>query len=152
MRKEPARLKYTDADIDVQAVDVPVTVCLEHGRFVPCRSKEEHRYSSEPRDVELVRYHQQVSARLQRKPEPPPPPVYREVAIQALDLPLRLDEAYGDQELLCAAMTLAPARLNYPEYLVTCDHFFRERTVRGLLEEIRQHISAMQHYEQVAGD
>lgn len=52
-------------DISQEIGDVPVMVCLEHGSFIPCRKRGEHRDSSDPVDVEKVRYHQEVTARLQ---------------------------------------------------------------------------------------
>lgn len=39
--------------------DTPVTVCLVHARFVPCRRDGEHRYSSEPEDITAVSAYQQ---------------------------------------------------------------------------------------------
>lgn len=54
---------YHDASQEIG--DIPAMVCLEHGAFIPCRKQGEHRVSSDPRDIELVRYHQEVSSRLQ---------------------------------------------------------------------------------------
>lgn len=43
---------------DDSVVVVPA-VCMNHWRFVPCRSEGTHRYSSHPADVASVsRYHQ----------------------------------------------------------------------------------------------
>ncbi len=42
------------------ALDVPVTVCLGHMRFIPCRGKPAGAcvWSSDPADVEAVRRYQ----------------------------------------------------------------------------------------------
>ncbi|WKW86133.1 hypothetical protein SEA_JONJAMES_159 [Gordonia Phage JonJames] len=41
-------------------IDVPVTVCIIHKRFIPCRRTEPMcELSSTPEDVEMVRKYQQ---------------------------------------------------------------------------------------------
>lgn len=35
--------------------NIPVTICVTHKRFVPCRKGGEHVLSSKPEDIEMVR-------------------------------------------------------------------------------------------------
>ncbi len=135
-----------DMEEAIQAVDVPVTVCLEHGSFVPCRKNKssEHRYSTDPRDVELVRYHQQVSVRLQ--PKPPPPPVYVEVTgIDPEDWSFSIDEEYGSPVLRCDGRVLS---ISGSRYLTGCQGTFLSDTARSLIADIQHHIATVKHYRE----
>ena len=136
--------------MDIEEMDVPVMVCLEHGRFVPCRSKDGHRYSTDPRDVELVRYHQQVTVRMQRAPAPPPP-AYREVDIPAALWTFSPGEEYGSVMLYCDGRVLSDSRVNGHRYLINCRHTFNADNVKELTDEIDRHITDTKHYEQVPG-
>lgn len=131
-----------------QELDVPATVCLEHGSFVPCRKRGEHRYSELESDVALVRYHQQVSVRLQSMP-PPAPPVYREVETPARDWPFYLGDNYGIHSILCDKMILVESKIRGAQYLKMCAYPLSASTPGQLLREVRAHALAEKHYEVV---
>jgi hypothetical protein len=124
-------------DISQEIGDVPAMVCLEHGSFIPCRKNGEHRDSSDPVDVEKVRYHQQVSVRLQNapQPEPPAPPVFRKV------------DNYGIHSILCDKMILFVSKASGIRYLKTCAYSLSASTPGQLLREARQHALSTEHYE-----
>lgn len=131
-------------------LDVPLAVCLEHGSFVPCRKRGEHRYSELESDVALVRYHQQVSVRLQNlPPAPSPPPVYREVDTPARDWPFYLGDNYGIHSILCDKMILSDSKTGGTRYLRGCAYSLSASTPGQLLREVRAHALATKHYEVV---
>jgi hypothetical protein len=136
-------------DISQEIGDVPAMVCLEHGSFIPCRKNGEHRDSSDPVDVEKVRYHQQVSVRLQNapQPEPPAPPVFRKVEAPARDWPFYLDDNYGIHSILCDKMILFVSKASGIRYLKTCAYSLSASTPGQLLREARQHALSTEHYE-----
>jgi hypothetical protein len=46
------------AEMSADGLDIPVMVCMTHGRFVPCRRDEPHRKSTDLADVARVRAYQ----------------------------------------------------------------------------------------------
>ncbi len=133
--------------------DVEVTVCLEHGSFVPCRKRGEHRLSSSAGDIAMVRYHQEVSVRLQQRPQPPPPPppVYRQVGTPAEDWPLYISDDYSSYTQACNGSVMDEQAQGGQHYLKPCTDTFSASTPGELLEEVRHHIAAVVHYEPVIG-
>jgi hypothetical protein len=138
-------------DASQELYDTPAMVCLAHGNFVPCRKQGEHRTSTDAADIEKVRYHQEVSVRLQSQPPAPPaPPEFRELDIPAEQWLYILSEEYGAPELRCGEQIIhEPASRPGRRYLTSCRTHFSAETPAELIAEIRRHILATPHFEEV---
>jgi hypothetical protein len=138
-------------DAAQELYDTPAMVCLTHGRFIPCRKQGEHLTSTDPADIEKVRYHQEVSVRLQSMP-PPTPPEFREVGIPAEQWPYTVAEFYGSPELKCGGQVIYQSdNRSRPgqRHLVSCRTRFSADNPAELIAEIRRHILVTPHYEVV---
>lgn len=135
-------------ELTSEGYHVTTTVCLEHGRFVPCRKQGPHRNSSLPADIEKVRYFQQMSAREAR--QVPAPPEYEEELTPWQDRFVTVVDQYGEQELACGGHVLEMVHRNgepVAPVLRACRATFTGWTPRMLLGEMETHYTTVKHYQ-----
>lgn len=124
------------------------TVCLAHGRFVPCRKQGPHEYSDKTGDVAMVRYYQHMSAREARTPAAEPE--YEEETARWQDRYLCITEQYGESRLTCGGHVLVPLHRNSTPVtmvLQACSVHFDGWTLRMLSGEVEAHFTTVKHYQ-----